>query len=75
MIVSALDEWDVGPLDFLFIENVGNLGRWSSTAIQRMPIFTRCGRDWETIETSARAGAGMTERIQRLGAGAAATVA
>jgi hydrogenase nickel incorporation protein HypB len=25
MIRSALDAWDVGPLDFLFIENVGNL--------------------------------------------------
>ncbi len=25
MIERALDGWDVGPLDFLFIENVGNL--------------------------------------------------
>jgi hydrogenase nickel incorporation protein HypB len=25
MIQSALNGWDVGPLDFLFIENVGNL--------------------------------------------------
>ncbi len=25
MIQTALDGWDVGPLDFLFIENVGNL--------------------------------------------------
>jgi hydrogenase nickel incorporation protein HypB len=25
MIQNALRGWDVGPLDFLFIENVGNL--------------------------------------------------
>ncbi|HEX2451573.1 MAG TPA: hydrogenase nickel incorporation protein HypB [Gemmatimonadales bacterium] len=25
MIRTALDGWDVGPLDFLFVENVGNL--------------------------------------------------
>src|SRR5262249_17610728 len=25
MVDSALQNWDVGPLDFLFIENVGNL--------------------------------------------------
>jgi hydrogenase nickel incorporation protein HypB len=25
MVERALDAWDVGPLDFLFIENVGNL--------------------------------------------------
>jgi len=25
MIQNALSSWDVGPLDFLFIENVGNL--------------------------------------------------
>ena len=25
MIQEALRDWDVGPLDFLFIENVGNL--------------------------------------------------
>ncbi|HLK64365.1 MAG TPA: hydrogenase nickel incorporation protein HypB [Bryobacteraceae bacterium] len=25
MVRSALDDWDTGPLDFLFIENVGNL--------------------------------------------------
>jgi hydrogenase nickel incorporation protein HypB len=25
MVKNALDSWDVGPLDFLFVENVGNL--------------------------------------------------
>jgi hydrogenase nickel incorporation protein HypB len=25
MVRTALDDWDVGPLDFLFVENVGNL--------------------------------------------------
>jgi hydrogenase nickel incorporation protein HypB len=25
MVERALDDWDVGPLDFLFVENVGNL--------------------------------------------------
>jgi len=25
MVQGALDAWDIGPLDFLFIENVGNL--------------------------------------------------
>ena len=25
MVARALDDWDLGPLDFLFVENVGNL--------------------------------------------------
>src|SRR5258708_7666696 len=55
MVHSALEEWDLNQLDFLFIENVGNLVCPSSYDLgedQRVVLFVRDRRRGKASEVS-----------------------